>query len=406
MNRLREYRQRFGWTQVEVVAEIYRRAIERGDPVAPGLDQTALSRHENGTKRPGPRNRALYCDLYGATPEKLGFRVALPAGSGEDDDVNRRDFLTGAAGLAASAALPTLPASTRLGKADVDRLRESMTHLYRLDDLHGAGSVYALTTKTFDRLRGLVERAGYSASTGQALRELVGLAAEHAGWLAFDADRDDDARGWWLESLHWSRRAAADSVGVVTLASMSMQACDRRRPREAIDLATAAQRAARASATPRLTSVLLAREALGHAGAGDATSARAALRRARPLVDRVHDGDPSWIAFYSQANAASQEHRIALLLGDLGAAEDGARTALALNDSVGYRRNHALYLTQLANVLARRREIDESAAVAMQAAAAAADVDSGRVTWGLRDVAGRLEPYRGNPGVGAFLALL
>jgi hypothetical protein len=36
VNRLREYRQNYGWTQAEVVAEIHRRAVERGDPVAQG----------------------------------------------------------------------------------------------------------------------------------------------------------------------------------------------------------------------------------------------------------------------------------------------------------------------------------------------------------------------------------
>ena len=223
MNRLREYRERFGWTQDELISEIHRRAIARGDPVAPGLDQPTLSRHENGRTRPSPRNRELYCLVYGATPDELGFRLALPAGTSEDEDVNRREFLTGAAGLAASAALPAMPAP-RLGLSDVERLRESVTQLYTLDQLHGSGAVYALTTRTYDRLRGLVERASYDQATGQAVRELAGQTADHAGWLAFDAGRHDDARGWWLEAMHWARLADSDSVAVGAMASMSRQA--------------------------------------------------------------------------------------------------------------------------------------------------------------------------------------
>jgi hypothetical protein len=406
VNHLREYRDRYGWSQAEVVAEIHRRALERGDPVAPGLDQPALSRHENGRKRPGPRNRDLYCLVYGATPAELGFCLALPGQERNHEDVDRREFLAGAGGLVASLALPDVPATTRLGEGDIKRLRHTVSHLYKLDDLHGAGSVYALTTRTFNRLRGLTERATYNSATGQAIRELAALTAEHAGWLAFDAGQHDDARRWWLESMHWAGLAEADSVRVMTMASMSIEASDQGRAREAINLATAAQRTAKGAATPRLTSVLLAREALGHAGDGDATSARTALRRARGFVDQAHDADPSWITPSWPANFASNECRVALLLGDAVAAQEAARTALRLNDPIAYPRNHALYMVQLADALAHQRRIDESAAVATRAAVAAADLDSGRVTRGLRDVAGRLEPHRGNPDVGSFLALV
>jgi transcriptional regulator with XRE-family HTH domain len=312
VNRLREYRQRYGWTQAEVIAEIHRRAIERGDPVMPGLDQTALSRHENGHKRPGPRNRELYCDLYGVDTAALGFCLALPGQGRNDEDVDRREFLAGAAGLAASLVLPDLPATTRLGEGDINRLRHTVSHLYKMDDLHGAGSVYGLTIRTFNRLRGLIEGVSYNQVTGQAIRELAALTAEHAGWLAFDAGQHDDARRWWLESMHWARLADADPVSVMTMASMSVEASDQGRSREAINLATAAQRIARDKATARLSSVLLAREALGHARDGDATSARTALHRARGLVDQPHDGDPSWITASWPANFASNECRVAL----------------------------------------------------------------------------------------------
>lgn len=76
--RLKEYRERYGLTQAEMVAEIHKRAQARGDAVVPGLDQTALSRHENGHKRPSPYYQALYCEVYGATPAELGFRPAMP----------------------------------------------------------------------------------------------------------------------------------------------------------------------------------------------------------------------------------------------------------------------------------------------------------------------------------------
>jgi transcriptional regulator with XRE-family HTH domain len=406
MNRLKEYRQHFGLTQAEAAEAIRRRALARGDTIVPGLDQAALGRHERGVKRPTPYYRQLYGEVYGATPAELGFCVALPCENGNYDEVvDRREFITGAAGLVASAALPALPAPTRrLGNSDLVRLRESVTRLDRLDHQHGGAAVFAMTVRTFRRLQGLVEHASYDPTTGQALRELAGQTAARAGWVAFDAGQHADARRWLLEAMHWSQLANADSVGVHAMASMARQASDQHRPREVIDLATAAQRTAGRAATPRLRSLLLAREALGHAGAGDTTSAHAALRRARVIADRAHDDDQSWLAFYGPADFTSHEYRVALMLGDLAAAEDAARTTHALEDDpFAYPRNYALGLIDLADVLVQRREIDESAAVATEAIVAAADLDSARVTRGVAAIARSLAPYRNSPGVGEFI---
>jgi tetratricopeptide (TPR) repeat protein len=326
----------------------------------------------------------------------------MPAGTRENDDVKRREFLTGAAGLVASAAMPALPAP-RLGQSDVARLRQTLADLRRLDDQHGSAAVHAMTLRTFQRLRQLVERARYDHATGCELRALTGEAASRIGWLEFDAGRHDDARRWLLEALQWAHLADAESASVGAMASMARLAADEHQPRQAIDLAQAAQRRAD---TPRLRSMLAAREALGHAGAGDSTSAHTALRRARAHVETRRDDDPLWLDFWALDDLASHEHRVALMLGDTAAAEEAARIALARGDPVAYPRNHALDLVNLADVLAQLGEVDESAAVATRAAVAAADLESGRVTRELRDVAGRLGPHRGQPDVDRFLALV
>ncbi|MEA2127281.1 MAG: hypothetical protein QOJ29_200 [Thermoleophilaceae bacterium] len=100
------------------------------------------------------------------------------------------------------------------------------------------------------------------------------------------------------------------------------------------------------------------------------------------------------------------EYRVATTLGDRAAAEDSARATVALSDAVTYPRDYALDLVNLADVLVQRRKIDESAAVATEAAVAAAASDSGRVTRGLRTVARQLGPYRGDASVDKFLALV
>ena len=392
--KLKVYRENRGLTQTQVVDEIYRRAVARGDK-PPGLCPVAVSRHENGHKRPSLYYQAWYCDIYRATPEQLGFRVALPGENGHHEDVDRREFLTGTAGFLVTAALPSGP-TRRLGNADVVELRESVIHLYKLGDEHGAGSVYPLTVRTLQKLRRLIEHASYDQATGQALQELGGQIAQHAGRLSFDANQDDNAHHWWLEAMKWSRLTEADSVSPLAMASIALQASDQNRPRETIDLAQAAQRIAGPSATPRLKSLLLAREALGHAGTGDAAGAVVALRRARHLAERPrHDDDPIWLAFYGPADFASHERRVALALNDLATAEDRARTALALTDPIGYPRNHAQYLVRLADDLVQRRQIDEAVAIAKQASHAVAAIESPRVTHALHAVTQRLAPFKG-----------
>src|SRR3954451_24024378 len=219
---LREHRERFGLTQADVIAEVRRLALARGDRGVPGVDQPALSKHENGQKRPGPYYQALYCEVYGATPADLGFRVALPYETRKDADVNRREFLAGVAGVAASTV--TGPPA-RVGGSDIEHLRRSTAAFRTADAQQGSASVYGLATRHFQRLRGLVERGRYDQATGLALRELAGQTAQQAGWLAFDGIRHDVARRWWLEGLHWAQLAAAEgqSVRVSIMATMARQ---------------------------------------------------------------------------------------------------------------------------------------------------------------------------------------
>ena len=261
-----------------------------------------------------------------------------------------------------------------------------MAHLYELGYQHGADAIYPLTVRTLQKLRGLLEHASYDPAIGQALQELGAQLAQHAGRLSFDAGHDDNAHHWWLEAMKWSRLTDADSVGPLAMASIALQASEQHRPRETIDLAQAAQRIAGRSAPPRLRSLLLAREALGHAGAGDRQGARAALGRARSLADQEHSDDPIWLSFYGPADLVSHERLVALAANDVVAAEDRARAALALNDPVASPRNNVLYLTRLAEILVRRREIDESTAIVRQATEAATDLKSARVKRALHAV--------------------
>lgn len=310
-----------------------------------------------------------------------GALADLAQTEGDADDVRRAEFI---AGLAATVAAPGIVFgdSTRLGAADVDRYRANLTRLYELDDSFGGSrEVYSLTVRTLRKLRTDFNRATYSPTVGQELRAVAGQVAEHAGWLAFDAGELGHARRWWLEALHAAHMTdAGHHIEVVVLASMSTSASRQGQGKEAVDLAAAAQRAAKRNATPRLVSLLSAREALGHARAGDAGAAGKALNRAHTTLTDHTEDDPAWLSFWDAADLAGHESTAARHLRDLDRAEQTARDALTLTDGRRYPRNRAMNVARLGSVLAQRGNLDEAVPITAHAVLAARELHSQRLT--------------------------
>jgi hypothetical protein len=155
-------------------------------------------------------------------------------------------------------------------------------------------------------------------------------------------------------------------VRVTAFTSMALQAASSPRPmdgREAVQLIDAA-RSAIGDGTPRLHSLLSAREALGHARNGDRRAAVHALAVSERLLDHEStDGEPAWLWFWGDADLACHQSRVSLFLGDLAPAEAAARTALSYADEATYPRNHTIYSGRLGNVLARAGRLEESIAI-------------------------------------------
>lgn len=107
--RLRQERLRLGLTQGEV-AEALAALAWSSQHERLGVDAMMVSKWERGLKCPRRSYRRLFCLLYGRTEEELGFRAAAvtrPDLTG--DDVNRREFLKGAALLGLAATNPFRP---------------------------------------------------------------------------------------------------------------------------------------------------------------------------------------------------------------------------------------------------------------------------------------------------------
>ena len=79
--------------------------------------------------------------------------VSDPAEPSILDDVDRREVLGGAVGLAVMALLPQGVASAgQIGAADVTQCWSALRRLFEMDDCHGGAAVYQLTEGMARRL--------------------------------------------------------------------------------------------------------------------------------------------------------------------------------------------------------------------------------------------------------------
>lgn len=117
-----------GDTQAEVARGLQGLAADLGTPCAPSPNCQQLSRWENDREGVGPVYRPLFALWFRTTLERLGLAVdddpvvtlisqtptSQPVASPEEDDVERRQFLSIAAVTPLAAALPPKH-STRSG---------------------------------------------------------------------------------------------------------------------------------------------------------------------------------------------------------------------------------------------------------------------------------------------------
>lgn len=335
-----------------------------------GYSQPTISRLERGMGR-ALRDTAILADLAGTLglPTEAFGLVRPDAPPPTLDGVDRRDFLGSAIALAAAALLPQPVAEpARISADDVAQCWVSLRRLFELDDRQGGGTVYAMAAEIARHLQNALNRGSYVSAVGHELGQVATATMEHAGWLAYDAGRQDDARRWWLETCHLADMASLQDARVTALASMSLHATTTGRGREAAQLAQAARAAAGDTASPVLLSLLAARRAVGLAQVQDSVGAAAAVAEARRQLDLGRRGDePLWLDFWSPADLACHETRTALALGRPQIAERAARAALACADRHAFPRNHTIYTVRLASVLTRVGQLDEAIDVTSRA---------------------------------------
>ncbi len=332
-------------------------------------------------------------------------------------DVQRRRFLVStvftASALPASALrwLTSPPASApagtgprKVGRADIDAIRE-LTRTYReMDNRLGGGKLrHSIVSYLDDHVSGLLTTGSYREETGRQLAAACGELSQLAGWVAYDSDEHGLAQRYLTQALGYARHADDASLAAEVLAAQAHQALYLARPDEAVDLARAAQAAAARHGSATLLTECLVMEAHGHASRNDAAACGSALAKAEQTFDRAtREDDPAWLSYFDEAYLAARMAQCFRDLGEVGHAVRYARRSLDMDGR--YVRGRAFNLTLLATAHASQGEPEQATVVGRQALDLTVRLNSARSVRYVRDLTRRLRPQADLQAVRDFTA--
>jgi hypothetical protein len=332
--------------------------------------------------------------------------------------MDRRKFLLGSTFTAAAFSEPALFALTipptdttarvagrRIGQADVEIITENIAHLRRLDHRYGSGRVREQVVQVLHREASTIMHGSYSDKTGRSLFSAVAQASWLAGSMAADVGRHSLAQRYYIQTLNLAMSAGDRPYAANVLSHMSRLTVqighgaiadhDRQRhARQAVALARAGHAVANGHATPVLSALLHAVEARGHALLGDPNATRTAVLEAERSYQRTRsDDEPTWLAFYTEAELAADLGRC---LRDIGDPEQGTRFITQAMDSYEpWRvRSRCFVQTDLATSHLVSGDYDRAAALGRDALRTAAQVSSTRTLDRLRTLQRQVKPLR------------
>lgn len=319
------------------------------------------------------------------------------------EPVDRRTFLA----LPSLAVVPDLTApaaeSGRIGLSTITRLVERAARLRQSDNILGGADTYALFLAELESSQRLAKTATYDAATGRALFALIAEQAQQAGWSAFDAGWQSQARALYKLSREAAKEARSESLIGNALAFLAYQ----REGSAAAAVETAAASVAHAGprAPGTVRALLLERLAWAHAVAGQTRETERALDAAREAL--THDGQPSpdWAAWVDSAELQIMTGRCWSLLRQPGRAIPVLEYVVsAYPDAWG--RDKALYLASLADAYRDAGEVEQAAAVIRKAHDVSAGVASARPRQRIAEVAATLIPFATVPFVAETLGVI
>ncbi|MGA5582951.1 MULTISPECIES: XRE family transcriptional regulator [Streptomyces] len=317
---------------------------------------------------PQERQRRALEAVTGRSITALGFvprgkRTSVSASPAEESKVLRREFCGAATHAAAAVAVPFLAAPSRVGTADIIRLREHGERLVALDADRGGHGTLAQAA-----LAGAAEALTLQRqSTTQRVRQrLLALASDFtatAAWSSIDAGQLDVASRHLDRALTLAGLAQDSDMTMQVWNLRAMLARQRKEYGEAVAASQAMLTTAGARRSPLHASLAYARTAVGFAYRGDRHEALRCLGRAETLLEKADLAQPRapWIAFYGPAELHCLSAIVRDQTGDPAEAEAAYHQALTALPTT-YRRNRAYTTACLALSQLHQGDVEQACA--------------------------------------------
>jgi transcriptional regulator with XRE-family HTH domain len=347
-----------------------------------------LSKVERGIKTPS-RDLARLCDAaLDANGELASLASPAPA--------NRRQVLT--AGALAAPAI-CLRASAAYGNAEHTDLagvfRAQLDHYRKLGQTTDPAILAPVLAGQITVIQTIATHTGQRAS--RPLLIIASRYAEYTGWLVQETGTDLGALRWTRQAIELAN-AAGDSnlaaYGLVRHALMTLHRGD------AAQTTQLAERAQASTLPPRIRGLAAAREAQGHAIAGDYHSTMRALDRASAMLSAatLDTGQP----VIGTANLVDPAEMIrGWCLYDLGRPRDAVRIIDQQLATIpeGATRAHARYGVRGALAYAAAGDIDHACRLTSGLLDDLMRVRSATITTDLRSLARALGRHQKNSAV-------
>lgn len=425
-----------GWSRAQAASAFNRVAQEHQPDSVSTIGRSHISMWVGGTEPSGTAPLVL-CEALSrrlkrlVTPGEAGLAVrgaledrALEWGvdplttltdlGRTDLDAQRRALLTGAVYSATALALPddgwwaamardhqsrsTRTSQGRIGRADVETVRELTAAFSRADQRRGGGHgrqalVQYLQSDVAVFLNG-------SFPNDQVRQEMFSAAGELAylsGWMAFDNSEHAVAQRYFTLALKLAATAGDSPLAGYILRAMAHQAIDLGFRQEGLDLSSASIQGQRyASATPRERALLGVVHARSLASNGRKQAAAKALLQAENDLASASDEieEPHRTFFFGEASLAHETALTLQVSGDnIGAIRQFRRSVRTRGSA--FRRTHAVTLGYLGATQIDAGSVEEACATWGRALDAMEQgVYSGRARDRVKEMRKLISPYR------------
>jgi hypothetical protein len=338
---------------------------------------------------------------YPATPARI-----TAAQRDGDQNVLRRDFFkTTAIGAGLVLGLPDLTqldVGRRIGPDVPGQLRERAARLRRLDDILGGGDTYRVYLREYQDTKVLIRESSYTDATGKALLSVLAEQAQQAGWAAFDAGSQADARSLYQDSHKAAVQAEDAPLAGNALAFLAYQSIGAD-PHSALVTATDSCRTAGPDAPAGVRALLYERLAWAHAVNGNAAETERTLGVAEAALAEL-DGtpQPDWVTWVDRNELQIMTGRCWTELRRPLRAVPVLEQVLAGFDDT-HARDKALYSCWLADSYLSAGEIEHAATVTSRVLDLSAGVASVRPRERIAPVLQQLSAHRELPQVAEAL---